>query len=120
QRDDERLADALERLPPGRHAFEFRHESWFADDVYELLRERDVALVVAHTPSRPFQTFELTAHWTYVRLHGGRGPGGDYSPQELGAWRRRIERVGETRDAHVYFNNDWALALSAENFARYV
>ena len=37
-RDDERLAAALERLPPGRHAFEFRHPSWFTGDVYELLR----------------------------------------------------------------------------------
>src|SRR4051812_417460 len=45
RRDDERLAFALDRLPPGRHAFEFRHASWFAPDVYALLRERDVAFV---------------------------------------------------------------------------
>ena len=38
RRDDERLAAALEQLPAGRHCFEFRHESWFTDDVYELLR----------------------------------------------------------------------------------
>ena len=38
-RDDERLAAALERLPPGRHCFEFRHASWFVDDVYALLRQ---------------------------------------------------------------------------------
>jgi uncharacterized protein YecE (DUF72 family) len=44
QRDDERLAKAIESLPPGRHTFEFRHPSWFTPDVYELLRERGVAL----------------------------------------------------------------------------
>jgi hypothetical protein len=33
-RDDTRLAAGLERLPEGRHAFEFRHGSWFVDDVY--------------------------------------------------------------------------------------
>ena len=35
-RDDERLAAALEALPRGRHAFEFRHASWFCDEVYAL------------------------------------------------------------------------------------
>src|SRR5436189_391569 len=44
-RDDERLGAALDALPPGRHCFEFRHESWFADDVYALLREPGVALL---------------------------------------------------------------------------
>ena len=39
QRDDERLAAALDACRPGRHCFEFRHESWFADEVYALLRE---------------------------------------------------------------------------------
>src|SRR5204862_3265502 len=53
QRDDERLAGALEALPPGRHCFEFRHESWFTDDVYALLRERGVALVIGDHPKRP-------------------------------------------------------------------
>jgi uncharacterized protein YecE (DUF72 family) len=36
RRDDERLASAIERLPPGRHCFEFRHASWFAADIHEL------------------------------------------------------------------------------------
>ena len=38
-RDDERLAHALANLPPGRHAFELRHPRWFAEPVYDLLRE---------------------------------------------------------------------------------
>src|SRR6266542_6370256 len=62
QRDDQRLADALEQLPHGeRHCFEFRHESWFAGDVYALLRALGVGLVISDHPERPFQTHELTA-----------------------------------------------------------
>lgn len=45
RRDDRRLAHALDGLPDGRHAFEFRHESWFAPEVCSLLREHDAALV---------------------------------------------------------------------------
>src|ERR687885_68364 len=71
RRNDERLAGALEQLPPGRHCFEFRHESWFADDVYELLRRHGVALVIGDHPSRPFQTHELTTDWTFIRFHAG-------------------------------------------------
>jgi uncharacterized protein YecE (DUF72 family) len=54
RRNDERLATALASLPPGRHCFEFRHESWFAPDVYELLRSHGVALVIGDDPRRPF------------------------------------------------------------------
>ena len=46
KRDDLRLAEALAALPEGRHAFEFRHASWFDDDVYALLKAHGVALVV--------------------------------------------------------------------------
>ena len=82
QRDDERLAAALSDLPPGlRHAIEFRHESWFTDRVWELLREHNVALVIADGPDvRSFQTRELTADFVYVRFHQGtRGRRGNYS-----------------------------------------
>ena len=62
-RDDERLAAALSEFPPDlRHAIEFRHESWSADDVISLLRANGVALVIADGPSvRSFQRHELTA-----------------------------------------------------------
>jgi uncharacterized protein YecE (DUF72 family) len=107
-RDDERLANALGTLPPGRHCFEFRHESWFAPEVYELLRAQGVALVIGDHPQRPFQTYELTADWTFLRFHyGKRGRNGNYSESELEEWRDRI--VGWRRDGEVfaYFNNDW-------------
>jgi uncharacterized protein YecE (DUF72 family) len=83
-RNDVRLVAALARLPPGRHCFEFRHESWFADEIYELLRRHGVALVIGDHPERPFQTYELTADWTFIRFHyGGRGRRGNYSEREL-------------------------------------
>ena len=81
----ERVAAALERVPPGRHCFEFRHESWFAEEVYALLRQHDAALVIGDHPRWPFQARELTAGWTLVRLHHGRrGRRGNYSETETG------------------------------------
>ena len=50
RRDDERLAGALRRLPPGRHCLEFRHKSWFVPETYACLREHGVALVVGDHP----------------------------------------------------------------------
>jgi uncharacterized protein YecE (DUF72 family) len=108
RRNDERLASALEHLPQGRHCFEFRHESWFEDDVYALLRQRGVALVIGDNPKRPFQTHELTADWTFIRFHyGHRGRNGNYSERELEEWRRRIAAWRSRVDVYAYFNNDW-------------
>jgi uncharacterized protein YecE (DUF72 family) len=107
-RDDERLASALEQLPPGRHCFEFRHASWFCDDVYQLLRRHRAALVIGDTPERPFQTLELTTDWTFVRFHRGRrGRNGNYSDRELGQWARRLRDWRRRVDVYAYFNNDW-------------
>jgi uncharacterized protein YecE (DUF72 family) len=107
-RDDARLAAALAALPPGRHAFEFRHPSWFAPEVYALLRRRDAALVIGDHPKRPFQTRVLTADWTYVRFHyGRRGRGGNYSPAELAAWAARLDAWRRSVEVFAFFNNDW-------------
>jgi uncharacterized protein YecE (DUF72 family) len=107
-RDDERLAGALEALPDGRHAFEFRHPSWFCDEVYALLRRAEAALVIGDDPRRPFQTEELTAPFTFVRFHHGhRGRRGNYSKAELEDWARKIRRWRRDVDVYAYFNNDW-------------
>jgi uncharacterized protein YecE (DUF72 family) len=108
RRDDELLAGAIAELPPGRHCFEFRHESWFAGDVYALLREHGVALVIGDHPRWPFQARELTADWTLLRLHHGkRGRRGNYSRSELESWARRIAGWRRRAEVLVYFNNDW-------------
>ena len=108
RRDDDRLANALARLPGGRHCFEFRHESWFREDVYALLREHGVALVIGDHPKRPFQAHVLTAGWTFVRFHhGSRGRNGNYSERELQEWAARIGAWRGRADVYAYFNNDW-------------
>ena len=107
-RDEQRLADALEQLPQGRHCFEFRHPTWFCEPVYELLRRHGVALVIGDDPERPYQTHEMTADWTFIRFHrGSRGRGGNYSKTELEQWRRRIESWRSSLEVFAYFNNDW-------------
>jgi uncharacterized protein YecE (DUF72 family) len=108
KRDDEVLAGALDVLPPGRHCFEFRHPSWFAQEVLEVLREHEVALVIGDHPERPFQPHEFTADWTLVRFHyGARGRNGNYSERELETWTRRIRQWRRRVEVYAYFNNDW-------------
>ena len=109
KRDDDRLANALRALPPGRHCFEFREPSWFTDDVYALLREHRVALVIGDRPEvAKFQTHEFTTDWTFVRFHyGHRGRRGNYSVSELEEWAERVERWRRDTEVFLYFNNDW-------------
>lgn len=109
-RDLDRLALALEVLPRDlRHAFEFRHPSWFCEELPVLLREHGVALVIGDRPQvNAFQTHELTADFTFVRFHGGtQGAGGNYAHDELDEWAARIEGWSRDVDVFAYFNNDW-------------
>ncbi len=98
----------LPLLPAGRHCFEFRHESWFRAEIYDLLRGHGAALVIGDHPKWPFQARELTADWTLIRLHHGhRGRRGNYSESELDEWAGWIARVRRRAEVLVYFNNDW-------------
>jgi uncharacterized protein YecE (DUF72 family) len=107
-RNDERLEAALAALPAGRHAFEFRHPSWFAAEVYDLLRAHGAALVIADRPEvRRFQARERTADFVFLRFHHGGGDG-NYSHRQLAVWARRIEEWRSRGDVYAYFNNDWA------------
>jgi uncharacterized protein YecE (DUF72 family) len=110
-RDDERLRawlQVLDSAPPSRHTIEFRHRSWFAPEVMGALRSRGVALTIGDHPTRPFQSQEMTAPWTFVRLHyGARGRRGNYSDREIAEWAERIRRWRRRLDVYAYFNNDW-------------
>jgi uncharacterized protein YecE (DUF72 family) len=107
-RDDERLAYALDRLPPGRHTFEFRHQSWFCDEVMALLRSHGVALCIGDHPERPWQTHDVTADFSFVRFHyGKRGRRGNYSEKELDDWAGELRRLARRAEVFAYFNNDW-------------
>jgi uncharacterized protein YecE (DUF72 family) len=108
RRDDDRLRFALERLPPGRHAFELRHPSWFAEPVWELLREHGVAFVIHDSARRDPTPEVLTTDWTYLRFHHGRrGRRGNYSEAELREWAAHVRDWARHADVFAYFNNDW-------------
>lgn len=118
KRDDDRLAEALALLPPGRHCWEFRHESWFVEPVYELLRARGCALAYGDAPHRHFQAHVALTDWAFVRFHHGRrGRRGNYSETELRAWAERLGRWREREQLWVYFNNDWE-AFAVRNALR--
>ena len=107
QRDDDRLADALVSVPPGRHCFEFRHASWFVPEVERILHEHGAALVIADHRARPFQTRARTTDWTYLRFHYGRARGGAYGDHALRTWAEHVDRWRRDGDVYAYFNDDW-------------
>jgi uncharacterized protein YecE (DUF72 family) len=104
-RDDDVLRSALQAVSPGRHAFEFRDQSWFADEVYEILRRHDAALVFADRAREGSSPPIDTAGWSYLRFHSGGGRDGNYSARQLREWADRLR--GRNGDVFAYFNNDW-------------
>ncbi|HWD68823.1 MAG TPA: DUF72 domain-containing protein [Solirubrobacteraceae bacterium] len=107
-RDERRLAAWIEALPPGMHTIEFRDPSWFVPSVLELLRDGGVALTIGDHPQRPFQLFQATVPWRFIRFHyGRRGRDGNYSASELDDWAAQIERWRRETEIWAYFNNDW-------------
>jgi uncharacterized protein YecE (DUF72 family) len=107
ERDLPRLEETLAGLPPGRHCFEFRHRSWFTDDVLAVLQAYGVALAYGDHPARAWQPLELTTDWTYLRFHYGRGRRGNYSESQLREWAPRVAELRERVEVFAYFNNDW-------------
>lgn len=104
----ERLDAFLATLPTGmRHAFEFRHESWFTEEVFATLRRHKVALVSVSAGWLPAE-LTITADFTYVRFHGLEGGAAhDYTAKELAPWAghlRECARKGVR--GFAYFNND--------------
>jgi uncharacterized protein YecE (DUF72 family) len=104
QRHDSRLESFLEALPRGvRYALEFRHPSWHAKQVFELLEITGVALALSEDDklSTPLTS---TAGYCYLRLRKD-----SYGPDELATWRSWIEeRQGEGREVFVYLKHDEA------------
>jgi uncharacterized protein YecE (DUF72 family) len=100
QKDLTRLQGFLGLLPSDRRfTIEFRHESWFDEDVLNALREHDVALCVGEQEEFACPV-HATASWGYLRLHRL-----DYDDASLGKW---AQCVGTQRwsDAYVYFKHD--------------
>lgn len=103
KKDVPRLRDFLALLePPARAAFEFRHVSWFDDEVYTALRERGAAWCVADTGEEGDPPFVSTADWSYMRLRRV-----EYTADDLQSWADRIR--GQTwGEAFVFFKHEEA------------
>jgi uncharacterized protein YecE (DUF72 family) len=102
RKDASRLGDVLGQVPPDlRCAFEFRHESWFADDVYERLRSRNAALcIVDHEDGSTPEV--ATADWGYLRLRAVQ-----YEDAALARWTGTLRDTGAAwRDAFVFFKHE--------------
>jgi uncharacterized protein YecE (DUF72 family) len=101
------FARALRGWRPVRHAIEFRHESWFDDEVADCLREHRIAVCQSDAADWPIWEV-VTTDLVYVRLHGHTATYASAYPEgELRGWAGRVRRwLGEGRDVHVYFDND--------------
>ncbi|HHD83704.1 MAG TPA: DUF72 domain-containing protein [Campylobacteraceae bacterium] len=106
--DAEILAAFLALLPPGyRFAVEFRHESWYCDAVYEVLKAYNVALCLNDFAQREITPL-ITADFSYMRLHGPTGRyGGSYDDATLAHFcDMLLEMAHHQKALFVYFNND--------------
>jgi uncharacterized protein YecE (DUF72 family) len=90
-----------------RHAIEFRHKSWFDDELAECLERHKVAICMSDAPDWPMWD-RVTTDLVYIRLHGHtRKYASNYSDASLAKWAARIRVwLKEDRDVHVYFDND--------------
>lgn len=106
-RNDEKLVDFCRTLDGRRkNVIEFRHESWFHEEVYEILREHKVIFCSISSPEFPEEM--ITTHKTgYLRFHGKGKKWYDYlySQKELEGWHRKIQNTN-LEEIFIYFNND--------------
>jgi uncharacterized protein YecE (DUF72 family) len=96
------LADFVNCLPGGlRAAFEFRHESWFSDDVYEALKTRGAVLCIADMEEITTPPI-ATADWGYLRLRRE-----DYTDADVSRWAAFVREQGERwGDIFIYFKHE--------------
>ena len=129
EKNRERLGSFFKLLSrKRRYAYEFRHPSWYEDDILDLLRDNDMALCISDHHDAP-SPWLATARHVYVRGHGPGGRyRGHYRANTLDKWRRWLERIMRRRadKAYVYFDNDQKSAAPkdaarfAQLFASYV
>jgi uncharacterized protein YecE (DUF72 family) len=101
KRDLARLAAFLELVPSDlQAAFEFRNDSWFEGDVYELLRARNAALVFSDVDEKPEPPLVATADWGYFRLRRTA-----YAPDALATWLAHA-RAQPWKEAYVFFKHE--------------
>ncbi len=100
KKDVERLKGFLGYLPADRrYAFEFRHESWWDEDMFSVLRERDIAMCVSESADLKCPVV-CTASWGYLRLHKL-----DYDQTAFEEWAKTVT-AQPWSEAYVYFKHD--------------
>jgi uncharacterized protein YecE (DUF72 family) len=115
-RNDEILESFLSTLPQGmKHVFEFRHQSWLEDKVFEILHKHNIGFCVFDMPSVSCPLV-ATADFAYIRFHGSTGLYFScYSDEELADWAKRLANLARNLEAiYIYFNND-AEAFAVRN-----
>jgi uncharacterized protein YecE (DUF72 family) len=101
KKDLSRLAEFLQLLPEGHlAAFEFRNDSWFADDVYAALKAVGASLCLSEREDNAPPPLVETAPWGYVRLRLE-----TYSEADLAGWARRLAGTG-WKETYVYFMHE--------------
>jgi uncharacterized protein YecE (DUF72 family) len=83
-----------------RAAFEFRHPTWFDDDVLDLLESQNRALCISDTDDLPVTHIDKTADWGYLRLRRV-----NYSEENLGEWLGRI-RAQDWKETFLFFKHE--------------
>jgi uncharacterized protein YecE (DUF72 family) len=101
-----RFAATLDSWREVRHAIEFRDESWFVEDIAEVMRESNLSVCQSDAADWPMWD-AVTADTVYIRLHGHTITyASNYSDNSLRSWLRRAKKwLDEGRDVHVYFDN---------------
>ena len=88
--------------------FEFRHESWFSQDTYDLIKEFNAAFCIHDLVGIPTPRV-ITSDMIYIRFHGPTGKyAGNYSKSALQSWAKWIkDNLKEKKAVYAYFNNDY-------------
>ncbi len=104
----ERFVEFLDRLPKDvRQAVEFRHASWFTDEIYDRLNHHHVGFVINDSSRWPAREV-VTGDFMYARFHGpGKLYASSYSAEQLQAWADKITPRLKHQDVYAYFNNDY-------------
>ncbi|MCI4568871.1 DUF72 domain-containing protein [Lysobacter sp. CFH 32150] len=114
KKDLPRLTDFLQVLPGDhRAAFEFRHDSWFDDDVYAALKAAGAALCLSERENDAPPPLVETAPWGYVRLRLE-----EYSDDALAQWGQRLLAT-TWQDIHVYFMHEPTAPGYAQSLLRF-
>ncbi len=101
KKDVAKLGAFLAQVPASvRLAMEFRHDSWFDDEVYEALRARSIALCIAHNEEGVDTPFIATAPWGYLRLRDY-----EYSDADLNGWIEKARNPAWS-EAYVFFKHE--------------